>query len=178
MLTPNVRKMTGSETGLAFVFVVEPLLLRSCAPANDRIPHNGVRSIRSIAAVLIILVIGGLTRAKLLITRGSSTPKRGKSTSDNRKPTTSYPSGHSPPNVRRSDSHWLNVVFCPVAIATPSCSLLDNVLFCGCENDRSRNNTGATFPSWEEDVAKLCCLLLLNGNCIWQQRFMPQHLVH
>src|ERR1700737_4615415 len=35
---------------------------------------------------LIILVIGGLTRAKLLIMRGSSTPKRGKSTSDNGKP--------------------------------------------------------------------------------------------
>ena len=38
------------------------------------------------AAVLIILVIGALTSAKLLLMRGASTPKRGKSTSDNRKP--------------------------------------------------------------------------------------------
>ena len=42
--------------------------------------------LRARAAVLIILVIGALTRAKLLIMRGASTPKRGKSTSDNRKP--------------------------------------------------------------------------------------------
>ena len=35
---------------------------------------------------VLILVIGGLTHDKLLIMRGSSTPKRGKSTSDNRKP--------------------------------------------------------------------------------------------
>jgi hypothetical protein len=40
-----------------------------------------------VRALLIILVIGCLTLAKLLIMRGSSTPKRGKSTSDNRKPT-------------------------------------------------------------------------------------------
>jgi hypothetical protein len=40
-------------------------------------------------SVLIIPVIGGLTRAKLLIMHASSTPKRGKSTSDNRKPTRS-----------------------------------------------------------------------------------------
>jgi hypothetical protein len=46
-----------------------------------------------------------------------------------------------------------------------------------CENDRLRNNTGATFSSWEEDVAKLCCLFLLNGNRISQQRFMPEDLV-
>ena len=39
-----------------------------------------------VRALLIILVIGALTRAKLLIMRGASTPKRGKSTSDNRKP--------------------------------------------------------------------------------------------
>jgi hypothetical protein len=38
-------------------------------------------------SVLIILVIGGLTHDKLLIMRGSSTPKQGKSTSDNRKST-------------------------------------------------------------------------------------------
>jgi hypothetical protein len=36
---------------------------------------------------------------------------------------------------------------------------------------------GATFSSWEEDVAKLCCLFLLNGNRISQQRFMPEDLV-
>jgi len=29
----------------------------------------------------------------------------------------------------------------------------------------------------EEDVAKLCCLFLLNGNRISQQRFMPEDLV-
>jgi len=46
-----------------------------------------------------------------------------------------------------------------------------------CENDRLRNNTGATFSSWEEDVAKLCCLFLLDGNRISQQRFMPEDLV-
>jgi hypothetical protein len=46
-----------------------------------------------------------------------------------------------------------------------------------CENDQLRNNTGATFSSWEEDVAKLCCLFLLNGNRISQQRFMPEDLV-
>ena len=33
------------------------------------------------------------------------------------------------------------------------------------------------FSSWEEDVAKLCCLFLLNGNRILQQRFMPEDLV-
>ena len=43
-----------------------------------------------------------------------------------------------------------------------------------CENDRLRNNTGATFSSWEEDVAKLCCLFLLNGNRISQQRFIAR----
>ena len=43
--------------------------------------------------------------------------------------------------------------------------------------DWLRNNTGATFSSWEEDVAKLCCLFLLNGNRISQQRFMPEDLV-
>jgi hypothetical protein len=36
---------------------------------------------------------------------------------------------------------------------------------------------GATFSSWEQDVAKLCCLFLLNGNRISQQRFMPEELV-
>src|SRR4029077_19295117 len=39
-----------------------------------------------------------------------------------------------------------------------------------CETDRLRNNTGVTFSSWEEDVAKLCCLFLLNGNRISEQR--------
>jgi hypothetical protein len=37
--------------------------------------------------LLIILVIGSATRAALPIMRRSSTPKRGKSTSDNRKQT-------------------------------------------------------------------------------------------
>src|SRR5271165_6413651 len=49
---------------------------------------------------------------------------------------------------------------------------------CRCENDRLRNNTGATFSSWEEDVAKLCCLLLLNGNRISQQHFMLEDLAY
>ena len=43
---------------------------------------------------------------------------------------------------------------------------------CVAKTDRLRNNTGATFSSWEEDVAKLRCLYLLNGNRILQQRFM------
>jgi hypothetical protein len=47
------------------------------------------------------------------------------------------------------------------------------ILVC-CENDRLRNNTGATFSSWEEDVAKLCCLFLINGNRISQQRFIAR----
>jgi hypothetical protein len=33
---------------------------------------------------------------------------------------------------------------------------------------------GRHFSSEEEDVAKLCCLFLLNGNRILQQRFMPE----
>jgi len=52
---------------------------------------------------------------------------------------------------------------------------VSSVLVCG-EIDRLRNNTGATLSSWEEDVAQLCCLFLLNGNRILQQRFMPEDL--
>ena len=34
----------------------------------------------------------------------------------------------------------------------------------------------AAFSSWEEDVAKLCCLVHSNGNRIAQQHFMPEDL--
>ena len=78
-------------------------------------------------------VIGGLSPAKLLITRGSSTPKRGKST--NRLPITGHrrdrlsrqrlwqPAQRGIPKAfARSDGpipHWLNVVFCPFTVGTP-----------------------------------------------------------
>jgi hypothetical protein len=34
----------------------------------------------------------------------------------------------------------------------------------------------ATFAFLEEDVAKICCLCLLNGNRLSQHRFMPEDL--
>jgi hypothetical protein len=83
-------------------------------------------------SVLIILVIGGLTRAKLLITRGSSTPKRGKSTSDKQDTDVLAPhandNGNLPtgefqrPSPAQTDRFrtGFNVVFCPLAVGTPN----------------------------------------------------------
>ena len=60
-----------------------------------------------VRALLIILVIGGLIRAKLLIMRGWSTPERGKSTSDNRKPTRSLLRADELAALRPGIDAWL-----------------------------------------------------------------------
>jgi hypothetical protein len=62
------------------------------AAASPLLNPSSIFLVSCVRALLIMLVIGCLTPANLLITRGSSTPKRGKSTSDNKNPTRS-PSG-------------------------------------------------------------------------------------
>jgi hypothetical protein len=60
-----------------------------------------------VSALLIILVIRGLTRATFPIMRGSSTPKRTKTASDNRKSTHPLVLADELGRVTTGYQHWL-----------------------------------------------------------------------